>query len=199
MNYSTEHFSKTLKSAREAYGLSQRELSAKSGLPQSHISKIESGAVDLRLSSLVQLAHALELKLMLVPRRSTSAVNSIMRGYPLKAVDKAARQAHKELTQLEAHAARAARMHPSMIELARLQRIARDLVHFRISSADLQVVRAATETLRMFQNDFASIDALRDALARIDNLRNALAHDAFQRPEVGRARPAYSLDKDDYD
>ncbi len=199
MIYSTEHIAKKLKRAREAHGLSQRELSTKSGLPQSHISKIESGAVDLRLSSLVQLTHALELKLMLVPRRSISAVNSIVRGYPVQAADKGARQAREDLTQLKVHAARVARMHPTMTELAWLQRIARDLVHYRISAADLQVVGAATEAVKMFENDSASIDALRNALARIDKLRNTLAHDAVQRLDAERVLPAYSLDEDDYD
>ncbi len=79
MNYSTEHIVRALKSARETKGISQRELSAKSGVPQSHISKIEAGSVDLRLSSLVALARALDLELALVPRKSVSAVRSIMR------------------------------------------------------------------------------------------------------------------------
>ena len=70
----------TLKTAREARGLSQRDLSAKSRVPQSHISKIENGAVDLRTSSLVELARVLDLELVLVPRRAVPAVRSIVRG-----------------------------------------------------------------------------------------------------------------------
>ena len=38
--------------AREGSGLSQRDLSARIGVPQSHLSKIESCGTDLRLSSL---------------------------------------------------------------------------------------------------------------------------------------------------
>ena len=79
MSYATEHIASTLKAARESKGLSQRELSAKSGVPQGHISKIENGAVDLRVSSLVTLARVLDLELTLVPRRSVSAVKSIVR------------------------------------------------------------------------------------------------------------------------
>lgn len=67
----------TLKTAREAEGLSQRDLSAKSRVPQSHISRIENGAVDLRTSSLVELARVLDLELVLVPRRAIPAVRSI--------------------------------------------------------------------------------------------------------------------------
>lgn len=69
----------TLKAAREAKGLSQRALSQESGVPQSHISKIENGAVDLRVSSLVQLGRVLELELMLIPRKATPAVGAIVR------------------------------------------------------------------------------------------------------------------------
>ena len=48
MAYAGEHIIAALKAARQEKGLSQRELSAKAGVPQSHISKIERGAVDLR-------------------------------------------------------------------------------------------------------------------------------------------------------
>ena len=57
MNYAIEHIARTIKAARETKGLSQRALSEKAGVPQSHISKIESGAVDLRVSSLVELGR----------------------------------------------------------------------------------------------------------------------------------------------
>lgn len=79
MTYSTEHIAKTLREARESKGLSQRALSAISGVPQGHISKIETGAVDLRLSSLIELGRALDLELTLVPRNTLPAVRSIVR------------------------------------------------------------------------------------------------------------------------
>ena len=78
MNHSTRYISLRLKEARENKGLSQRELSAKSGVPQGHLSKIESGHVDLRLSSLVAIARVLELELALIPRKHLSAVNTIV-------------------------------------------------------------------------------------------------------------------------
>lgn len=79
MTYLNEQILKSLKDARKRKGLSQRELSAKSGVPQSHISKIESGGVDLRVSSLVALARVLGLELELVPRQTVPAVKSIVR------------------------------------------------------------------------------------------------------------------------
>ncbi len=68
-----------IREARKTKGLSQSELSSRIGVPQSHISKIENGAVDLRLSSLIQIARALDLELKLVPRKSLPAVESIVR------------------------------------------------------------------------------------------------------------------------
>ena len=65
-------------------GLSQRDLSTKSGVPQAQISKFENGTVDLRLSSLVALFRALGLELELVPRKSVPAVQSIVRSTALR-------------------------------------------------------------------------------------------------------------------
>ncbi|MBN4063510.1 helix-turn-helix transcriptional regulator [Cardiobacterium sp. AH-315-I02] len=79
MSYLNDEILESLKRARKAKGLSQRELSAKSGVPQSHISKIENGAVDLRVSSLVALARTLDLELELIPRKTVPAVQSIVR------------------------------------------------------------------------------------------------------------------------
>ncbi len=79
MAYLNEQILKSLKEARKRKGLSQRELSARSGVPQSHISKIESGGVDLRVSSLIVIARVLDLELELVPKKSVAAVKSIVR------------------------------------------------------------------------------------------------------------------------
>lgn len=66
-----------LKKVREEKGLSQRALSANVAIPQSHISKIENGQVDVQTSSLIELARALDLELMLVPRRIVPLVETL--------------------------------------------------------------------------------------------------------------------------
>lgn len=79
MDYDLEHFANRLRDARNAKNLSQRELSKLAGVPQSHISRIESNQVDLRLSSLIAIANALDLEVALIPRRVMPAVQSITR------------------------------------------------------------------------------------------------------------------------
>ena len=74
-----EHMTTALKEARKAKGLNQTELGRRVGLPQSHISKIERGQIDIKLSSLIELARALDLELTLVPRKLVPAVKSIIR------------------------------------------------------------------------------------------------------------------------
>jgi HTH-type transcriptional regulator / antitoxin HipB len=66
-----------IKAARRHKGLSQRALGERVGLPQSHISKIENGSVDLQASSLLEIARALDLELTLVPRVALAAVRAL--------------------------------------------------------------------------------------------------------------------------
>jgi HTH-type transcriptional regulator/antitoxin HipB len=63
---------------RKAKGLTQADLGRRIGLPQSHISRIEHGKTDLRLSSLLDLARLLDLEVMLVPREVVPVVRSVV-------------------------------------------------------------------------------------------------------------------------
>jgi transcriptional regulator with XRE-family HTH domain len=68
-----------LKEARISRGWSQRELGGKIGLPQPHISAIESGDVVPRFDTLLDIVRVLELDLLLVPRSLVPAVQSLIR------------------------------------------------------------------------------------------------------------------------
>lgn len=46
-------------------------------MPQAQISRIESGAIDLKASTLIELARALDLEVMLVSRRQVPAVKGL--------------------------------------------------------------------------------------------------------------------------
>lgn len=77
MTYSTQEIANSLKIARKKKDLSQRALSTKIGVPQGHISRIENGMVDLQTSSLIEIARALDLELVLIPRNLLPAVLAI--------------------------------------------------------------------------------------------------------------------------
>lgn len=84
-----------MKKARLERGWGQRELGAQIGLPQPHISAIESGGIVPRFDTLLDIVRVLDLDLLLVPRSLVPAVQSLIRAQkepesverPLYAVD----------------------------------------------------------------------------------------------------------------
>lgn len=65
--------------ARRSNGWSQRELASKVGLPQVHISAIETGKVAPRFNTLLDLVRILGFDLLLVPRPLVPAVQALVR------------------------------------------------------------------------------------------------------------------------
>jgi transcriptional regulator with XRE-family HTH domain len=75
-----KQIAESLQQARNARGLTQAELGALVGLPQSHISKIERGETDFQWTTLEQVANAVGLSPVLVPTGLVPIVESLMRG-----------------------------------------------------------------------------------------------------------------------
>lgn len=71
--------SDALVAARQKLGLSQLELGRRVGLPQMHISSIESGKVIPRFDTLLNLVRVLDRDLVLVPRELVPAVHALIR------------------------------------------------------------------------------------------------------------------------
>ena len=187
-----EHIAKTLGKGRKSKGLSQRALSTLSGVPQSHISKIEAGEVDLRLSSLIELARALDMELVLVPRNTMPAVQSIVRAAkPVTSPDSAtAQKARSELAHLQNAIDRKSWNPIWKDQVEQFQRFVRELQHWRLTSDQLQTVRDAYKELNKPENK----RAIQDAVKTLQQLRNHLAH---QRPlDTAPVQPAYTLDED---
>jgi len=182
---------RTLKAAREAKGLSQRGLAARADLPQSHISKIENGGVDLRVSSLVELARALDLELALVPRISVPAVKSIVRKTSTVRTD-AAQSANKSLARLQKTLNQARAEQPQHKEIAQIQRYVRELQQFK-PRFDKSTLDQINSFARAVEQHKAQADDFRKTLDLIASLRNSVVHDI---PQVERPRPAYSLEED---
>ncbi|MEQ8829871.1 MAG: helix-turn-helix transcriptional regulator [Alphaproteobacteria bacterium] len=72
-------FSAELKAARLRRGWSQAELGRQVGLPQAHISGIETGRIVPRFDTLLDVVRVLDLDLVLVPRSLVPAVGALVR------------------------------------------------------------------------------------------------------------------------
>lgn len=70
---------KELKEARNEKGWSQRELGRHLGLPQMHVSGIESGKIVPRFDTLLDYVRGLDYDLVLVPRSLVPAVLALIR------------------------------------------------------------------------------------------------------------------------
>ena len=71
----------SLSQARIQAELTQRELADRLEIPQGHISRIERGLIDARLSTVTEMAYALGLIPMLIPRRAQAAVLAVLRNF----------------------------------------------------------------------------------------------------------------------
>src|SRR5713101_5966552 len=70
-----------LKEARKSRGWSQAELGRRAGLPQMHISGIESGKIVPRFDTLLDLVRVLDRDLLLIPRALVPAVQALVRDH----------------------------------------------------------------------------------------------------------------------
>ena len=66
-----------LATARGRLGLSQSELARRLGVSGANLSRIEHGT-DLRVSTLLEIARALQLEPMLVPKESVPSVRALL-------------------------------------------------------------------------------------------------------------------------
>jgi transcriptional regulator with XRE-family HTH domain len=68
-----------LRATREEKGLTQKDLAERLGLRQRQISDLERSAMDPRFSTVQDVARALELEVMLVPRHLVSTIEGLQR------------------------------------------------------------------------------------------------------------------------
>ena len=213
MIYATQDIIDALKVARAAKGLSQRALSKRTGIPQSHISKIESGGSDIRLSSLTELARALDLDLRLVPRKAVPAVDSVVRStVPTVSATPAIRELNRTLEAVRNLSA----VYTDLSELQQLRDGFHALKTLRDVGQELEALRDIGKRIRGLQQTGSNhakgrspaeqskathheanvpaehLQALRGAASAVQNLRNRLVHTQPWQPSP--PRPAYRLD-----
>ncbi len=198
LSYTRENIAISLKISRENKRLSQRELSARSGVPQSHISKIECNAVDLRLSSLASLAHALDLELALIPRKAAPAVRSVARSTGSQKP-----QSNNDALRELVRAQRALDTLPKALHessaVHMLQKQFQEMNNFRNILQETDTIRSIRSAIEAVENS-GGIKRLEKIAKDAQRLRNILAHSVPAYPmEKPLSRPAYSLDEEDSD
>lgn len=196
MGYETDAIAVSLKEARASKGLTQRDLSVKADVPQAQISRIEAGTVDPRTTTLIALAHALDMELALVPRKAMPAVKSISR----QSVGHSAKNnslTSKELNRIS-DTLRALQVEmPALEGLGQLQKSFADLQRFRPQTIEPDILRNLRKTIDQIQVPTRSLEAVMRSQEAMKALRNQLARAPIASKPDNRQKPAYSLDEDD--
>lgn len=202
-SYVVKQLAQKLKDARVAQGFSQRELAERASLAQGRLALIEAGRVDLRTSTLAQLARALDLELVLAPRRVLPAVQSLTGGQPRRwqgAGHASVRGTPmRVLRHIQQHVAALERAHPSSEELAKAKRAVQALIEVgpNIGVATLQPLRRGARWLALARaNKAQAPQLLAKAAAQLQELRQTLPAMARLEQAPRAERAAYSLEEE---
>jgi|UPI00068CF7F1 transcriptional regulator with XRE-family HTH domain len=195
MAYAVEKLSHFIKAARERLGWSQSELSSASGVPQSHISKIETKGLNMTVSSLTAIANALDLELVLIPRKAAPAIKQIVRGFN-EAETSTTREAQNELIKLKRELDALEALDPEKTQSA--QRKVLDLQQVRRRLQRKQVERIRRLRRRLLAQDDVDI-TLNKTIAELTAIREQAQNNPTPETQVQPKRGAYSLEDDDND
>ena len=142
MSTAIEDIAASIKAARIAKGFTQKQLGERVGLPQSHISKIEGGNVDLQISSLVEIARALDLELKLVPRRTVPAIEGVVRSQRERSE---ASRTLATIAETNRFAERVRESYPSVTEVTELQSALKDIQAVNLNFKTLKAIQQALQ------------------------------------------------------
>ncbi len=200
-----EDIATNIREARLAKLLTQKELGQRVGLPQSHISKIEKGTVDLQLSSLVEIVRALDLDIKLVPRKAIPAVEGAVRLHSPTA------ETSRALNVIRQNALFAERLkagYPSLIQTEGFQEALKNLPNVRYDAAQVKALQEALKPFAQLQERIQTIGKilqqselnkvgkqLQEATKSLNHLRNIQVHSP--QIETLRQLPAYRLEEDE--
>lgn len=183
-----------LRQARTDTRLSQRELSARTGLTQSNISLIESGSTEPGLNTVIQLARALDLELMLIPKRYIPAVTGIIRSSSNSGAltPEIGSAMLTELKRGERLIKKLIAQYGEQPELTKIGSTLQDMRRLNLRANELGEITDALNILRDQQAGPQPSPVVREISERLRRLRSAIVH---QPPET--VRSAYGEDEDD--
>lgn len=189
-----------VREARIAKALTQKALGQRVGLPQSHISKIEKGAVDLKLSSLVEIARALELEIKLVPRKALPAVEAAVRAHGATVETSRALSLLNEQAQI---GDRIKANFPDLPQVEDFQNAIRSIPRLQFDAAQLKALDKALQPAKRLTTIIEGQGGVAALAKRLEEATSALRH--FRKMQVHHAplientrpRPAYRLEEDD--
>ncbi|MGB4974883.1 MAG: helix-turn-helix domain-containing protein [Cyclobacteriaceae bacterium] len=192
-----------IRRSRESEGISQTELSRRVGIPQSHISKIESGAVDIQLSSLEQIARGLGYEVRLIPKSLLSSVERQVESAQKTRGDQT-QQALKTISDVNDNLYKlptdARIKHQKGIDelkynLGRLKEIRYDLSDLKQLTKILAPVLRPAELIKF--EDYNP--KTQEALDKLTNRLKKFRYDLVQKVEYEQVqdKPKYSFDEDD--
>ena len=201
MSAGIEEIAASLREARIAKALTQKALGQRVGLPQSHISKIEKGAVDLKLSSLVEIARALGLEIKLVPRKALPAVEGAVRAHGTSVETSRALSLLNQQAQI---ADRIKANFPDLLpQVEAFQNAIRSIPRLQFDAAQLKALDEALKPAKRLtaiiegQGGVAALaKRLEEATSALRQFRNMQVQHA-PLIEDARQRPAYRLEEDD--
>jgi len=195
MSYQSEELIREVQAQRVKAALSQRALAARSGLTQAHISQIETGSLEPGLSSFIDMARALDLEIMLVPKKFLPSVQGILRQTSTEQpTPQDGEAALREIARGERLVIKQKQLYGSSADLDRIADALRFLRHAPLRKPDLQIVTGAINKLRRHQASPQSKDVVAAIATELQQLRNRLAHNPSEAP-----RPAYAIDDEDDD
>ena len=200
MSVGIEEIAAGIRRARIAKALTQKELGQRVGLPQSHISKIEKGTVDLKLSSLVEIARALDLEITLVPRKALPAVEGAVRAHGTTVETSRAVSLLNEQAQI---AERIKANFPDLSQVEGFQNAIRSIPRLQFNTAQLKALDEALQPAKRLKTIIEAQGGAAALAKRIEEATSALRHfrniQVHHAPliEAARQLPAYRLEEDD--
>ncbi|MCP3392079.1 helix-turn-helix transcriptional regulator [Bradyrhizobium sp. CCGB12] len=191
MGYPSQDLIRSVQAKRTQERMSQRALAVRSGLTQAHISQIETGRLEPGLSSFIQMVRALDLEIVLVPKKLLPAVEAVLRS---NTNDFSLEEGPSNLfAKAERIVSGQRKRHGSSAALDRIAEYLRFLKQVHLSKADLTVVNDVVDTLRGYRAEPIPNSVLETSAGVLQGLRNRIAH------PVETPRPAYALDDEDDD